>query len=101
VLRVSRWKCLVAVFGDAVQHRWWGLSILTASLAYGLTELVPAFHGWPRTVTSGGWLVIIVVLYAGVIISYRRRRRAARRDMYARIGTAQASYEATKRPDQN
>lgn len=101
MLRVSRWKCLVAVFGDAVQHRWWGLSILTASLAYGLTEVVPAFHAWPRTVTSGGWLVIIAVLYTDMIISYRRRRRAARRDMYARIGTAQASYEATKRPDQN
>ncbi len=46
-------------------------------------------------------LLVVAVLYTDVIISYRRQRRAARRDMYARIGTALTSYEATKRPDQS
>ncbi len=75
--------------------------MVTVLPAYGLTELVPVLHGWPRTVTTGAWLVVFAVLCADVIISYRRRRRAARRDMYARIGAALASCQATKGPDQN
>lgn len=75
--------------------------MVTVWPAYGVTVLIPALRGWPRAVAGGVGLVVVVVLYTDVIICYRRRRRAARRDMYARIGTALASYEATKRTGQN